>query len=208
MPLTRANLSRNLALRFPVSFYALDDFSPIHIHETNYRASGIDCQRSSDINLYNNSDMEKTFGERVREARKSLKLTQKQLAKKSGLSQTTISDIERGRNAASKEILQLAQALHQSAEYLQFGTIGAIPAPITSVNDDEKELLALWEQLLPGQRAIILSDIRKEVDHNAALLALLQARTGTVMKERTVIVSDRRKSMQPFENTERREKDG
>lgn len=62
-----------------------------------------------------------TFGSRVRETRKALKWTQKQLATAAGLSQTTISDIERGRNDSSADIIALARALRVSAEWLAEG---------------------------------------------------------------------------------------
>lgn len=62
-----------------------------------------------------------TFGDRVREARKKRGMTQKQLAAASGLSQTTISDIERGRNASSADIVALARAVGVSAEWLADG---------------------------------------------------------------------------------------
>lgn len=76
----------------------------------------------SDIFLYHTSDMG-TFGERLREARKEAKLTQGQLASKSGLSQTTISDIERGRNAGSTEAPALAAVLGVEALWLSDGKL-------------------------------------------------------------------------------------
>lgn len=62
-----------------------------------------------------------SFAERVRAARKEAKLNQQQLAKKAGLSQTTISDIERGRNEGSRDVVALAKALKVSAEWLMAG---------------------------------------------------------------------------------------
>jgi SOS-response transcriptional repressor LexA len=67
-----------------------------------------------------------TFSERVRNRRKELGLSQIELAKKAGLSQTTISDIERGRNDGSRDIVDLARALQCSPEHLVNG------APIDS----------------------------------------------------------------------------
>lgn len=67
--------------------------------------------------------MEKTsqltrFALNVKAQRKALKLTQGQLAKLAGLSQTTISDVERGRNDTSAAIVHLAKALKCTAEFL------------------------------------------------------------------------------------------
>lgn len=62
-----------------------------------------------------------TFGTRLREARKDAGLSQPALAQKVGLSQTTISDIERGRNAGSTEAAALAAVLGVNALWLAEG---------------------------------------------------------------------------------------
>lgn len=62
-----------------------------------------------------------TFGERLREARKAAGLTQAALAQRSGVSQTTVSDIERGRNSSSAEAVALALACGVMAEWLAEG---------------------------------------------------------------------------------------
>jgi SOS-response transcriptional repressor LexA len=63
------------------------------------------------------------FGKRVKERRKLLGLTQMELAARAGLSQTTISDIERGRNESSIELISLARVLECQAEWLKSGKI-------------------------------------------------------------------------------------
>jgi SOS-response transcriptional repressor LexA len=67
----------------------------------------------------------KTFRDRVRGRRKELGISQAELAKRAGLSQTTISDIERGRNDGSREVVDLAKALQCSPEHLVHG--GHVP---------------------------------------------------------------------------------
>lgn len=62
-----------------------------------------------------------TFGQRVREARVDAGLTQPQLAKLTKLSQTTISDIERGRNGGSGAVTVLARILNVEADWLAEG---------------------------------------------------------------------------------------
>lgn len=62
-----------------------------------------------------------SLGERLLMARKAKKLTQLELAKKSGLSQATVSDIERGRNQSTVEAPALAKALGISLDYLLTG---------------------------------------------------------------------------------------
>ena len=89
-----------------------------------------------------NCDME-SFADRVRSARKSAGLTQKQLATISGLSQTTISDIERGRNETSADVVALARTLGVLAEWLADGkgprtlseATGQSPAPTHTVRE-------------------------------------------------------------------------
>lgn len=78
------------------------------------------CNRQSDLYLYHNCDMNE-LGKRLRDARNARELTQKDLARKSGVSRATISDIERGRNESSKELPLLAKALGMSVDELLTG---------------------------------------------------------------------------------------
>ena len=64
-----------------------------------------------------------TFSERVRSRRKELGLSQKDLADATGLSQTTISDIERGRNDGSREVVALAKVLRVQPQWLAYGLL-------------------------------------------------------------------------------------
>lgn len=58
------------------------------------------------------SDIQLKFGKKIREIRKINGLSQEQLAVKSGLHRTYISDIEQGgRNVSLKNIEKLAEAL-------------------------------------------------------------------------------------------------
>ena len=57
-------------------------------------------------------DIQKKFGDKLRELRKQKGLSQEDLALKSGLHRTYISDIERGsRNLSLKNIEKIAKAL-------------------------------------------------------------------------------------------------
>jgi len=62
-----------------------------------------------------------TFSDRVRARRIELGLSQVQLAKKAGLSQSTVAQIERGRNSRSAHILNLAEALKVHPRWLEGG---------------------------------------------------------------------------------------
>jgi SOS-response transcriptional repressor LexA len=69
----------------------------------------------------------KTFADRLKARRKEIGLSQVDLARVSGVSQTTISDIERGRNDGSGRILDLAKALGCRPEWLEKGTGQMLP---------------------------------------------------------------------------------
>ncbi len=62
-----------------------------------------------------------TFAERLIFLREERQLTQAQLAAKSGLSQATIGNLETGRNKGTKKILELANALQITPEWLIHG---------------------------------------------------------------------------------------
>lgn len=95
----------------------MSDFQSIEDRISHRRSSG---NRLCATKINHNCDM-KTFADRVRSARKAARLTQKQLGAASGLSQTTISDIERGRNETSADVVSLARVLGVLAEWLAEG---------------------------------------------------------------------------------------
>ena len=98
--------------------------------------------RSCDDVTPHNATMD-TFASRVRSRRKELGLTQIQLAKKAGLSQTTIADIERGRNDGSRSLLELARALQCAPEHLTKG------APIGGFTDQQHAAAILIAGMSP-----------------------------------------------------------
>lgn len=69
---------------------------------------------------YNSRNMA-TFGQRVKKRREELEMSQDDLAKKAGLTQPTISNIESGRNKGSTFAVQLASALKCSPHWLATG---------------------------------------------------------------------------------------
>ena len=84
------------------------------------------AQAECNVNAYakyisQTMDSMSSLGQNLRTARKAAKLTQTQLAKRAGVSCTTVSDIERGRNQSSKDLYELAQALKVSVEWLMTG---------------------------------------------------------------------------------------
>ena len=67
-----------------------------------------------------------TLGENLKKIRKAKKLTQKDLAQKSGVKQSVISDLETGNAKSTGSILELANALGVTAEELKKGVAGEI----------------------------------------------------------------------------------
>ena len=61
------------------------------------------------------------FNSRVAKRRKELGLTQAELAKRAKMPQSTISQIENGRNKSSTDLLGLATALETTPNYLVYG---------------------------------------------------------------------------------------
>lgn len=75
-----------------------------------------------------------SIGTRIREARKSAKLTQAQLATKVGMKQGTLSELETGESAGTTLIASLAAALGVSAFWLETGK--GLPSATNSQMDD------------------------------------------------------------------------
>ena len=77
--------------------------------------------------MYHNSDsgfkekLMTTLGENLKKIRKAKKMTQKELAQKSGVKQSVISDLEMGNAKSTGSILELANALGVTAEELRKG---------------------------------------------------------------------------------------
>lgn len=182
MPLASPDFFSNLGLRQTVHLDFFDKFRPVH--DAKYRISVLESQRLCDRIFANNSKMGK-FAERVRDTRKKAKLSQKALAKLAGLSQTTISDIERGRNEGSRDILTLAKALKVSAEWLTTGITSGEHKPVS----DSDEMLSNWAYLLPAQKQNILEQIRPLAAHNREVMEQL---APPEVITRTVNVAERR----------------
>lgn len=63
----------------------------------------------------------KTVGQRVKARREALGLSQDQVAKAAGIKQSTIANLEGGRNKATRQVVQLAAALRCRAQWLAEG---------------------------------------------------------------------------------------
>ena len=69
-----------------------------------------------------------TLGENLKKIRKAKKMTQKELAQKSGVKQSVISDLETGNAKSTGSILELANALGVTAEELKKGVFDGVEA--------------------------------------------------------------------------------
>jgi transcriptional regulator with XRE-family HTH domain len=102
-------------------------------------------------------------GDRIREIRETKKLTQDQLAEKSGISKSFLSEVENGkRNVSSEYLLRIANVLGASIDFLLRGaTTGfAVREPITF----PPELSEAAERLnLSYAQAIELLDAHRSV---------------------------------------------
>lgn len=90
------------------------------VHERNFAQAELNVNAYAKFSSPKLEDMD-SLGENLRAARKAAKLTQTQLAVKAGSSTTTVSDIERGRNARSKDLFEFARVLGVSVEWLMTG---------------------------------------------------------------------------------------
>lgn len=116
------------------------------------------------------------IGEKIKILRESdpNPLSQEELARSAGVSQTTIADLERGRNETSRRLTNIAQALGVSAEQLESLTAEQLlrnkqeknaQAPALTLADDEA---SLTRKALQPSRNInaskALFDLAKELE--------------------------------------------
>lgn len=62
------------------------------------------------------------MGKRIKKAREAEKLNQAQLARRVGVTQPTISDLETGEAKSTKHIVKIALALRRRPQWLLYGT--------------------------------------------------------------------------------------
>lgn len=93
---------------------------------------------------YNVLLMAETIGDRVKEFRVKRGFTQEQLAKKINTTQTTIANLERGRNKKTTFLPDIARVLNVDVTYLAYGSGGVIPVPqMTFVSTHQVPLITM-----------------------------------------------------------------
>lgn len=89
----------------------------------------------------------KEMGERIFNQRKSLKMTQEELAEKLGVSTQMISNLENGKKAIRPEnLVKLCEVLNISADYVLTGNhtakaVNGISDKLLNLTDDELRLI-------------------------------------------------------------------
>lgn len=84
----------------------------------DYRQTDVGVNRKTDRFLYQTAYMKKTFGQRIRAARKDKRLSQKALAARVGMSQPNLSELESDKYPSSSFTPQLASVLGVRALWL------------------------------------------------------------------------------------------
>lgn len=87
-----------------------------------------------------------TLGENLKKIRKAKKMTQKELAQKSGVKQSVISDLETGNAKSTGSILELANALGVTAEELKKGITPDFDNNVVSITSNKLIPVLSWVQ--------------------------------------------------------------
>lgn len=121
-----------------------------------------------------------TLAKRLAEERHSAGLSQTALAKKAGCSQTTVADIERGRNSESTKLARIAAALGLHAVWLQRGTGPKHTGGNGSINEDgiyitDPRIIAIVRMLQQEEAPYLVEKIHKDL---AADIELMRAATA------------------------------
>lgn len=94
-----------------------------------------------------------TIGQRIKATREEIPLTQKALARKVGIAQPTLSELENGGSVGSKHLTQIAEALGVSASWLQSGN--GPKHPIKSISPKELQLVIAYREATEEGRTFI-----------------------------------------------------
>lgn len=121
------------------------------------------------------------LADRLKEARTTAGMSQTELADRSGVSQSTIANIESGRNEGSKHIVKIAEALNHNVHWLVYGKlprmvhnvravlpgeerqdpnvqsdapIGTLPSPLPDVWMDRSEVRSHLRERAPEWRKV------------------------------------------------------
>lgn len=101
---------------------------------------------------------------RIRQRRKEKGLSQAELAEKTGLTQTTISTIEKGKSdTTTKALCQIAKALDVSIDWLLFGETNEDTAnkpPEREFSKQQLELIEITDKMTDQQQTELLGAVK------------------------------------------------
>lgn len=122
---------------------------------TNINVLILDVNKKNYIDLDKNGYM--SIGERIKKLRNAAdpRITQKQLAKKVGISQAALSYLETGESEGTVYLASVAHALGVNALWLETGK-GDPGANIPIMDEKKEELLHYYEALSPVEVAKLL----------------------------------------------------
>ena len=131
-----------------------------------------------------------TPGERIKSRRTELNYTQRDLAKRAGVSHVAISKWESDDNEpAGRNLFQLSKALRCSPTWLLYGDEGHEPTSVEELPEQielsgiEQELLDLFRALPESEKIPHVDSLRSRVDDlNRLFYELLQARKSNKKK--------------------------
>lgn len=112
-----------------------------------------EVNRNSDSFAWDNVCM--STGERLKQARKAAGMTQAELAKKVGMAQATISELEGGKSSGTTQIASIALALKVNSLWLETGKGSPTLDKHPPQTDDEAAFLALYRRLEPRDREVV-----------------------------------------------------
>lgn len=112
-----------------------------------------------------------SVGDRIREIREVRRLTQDQLAERTGISKGFLSDVENNkRNVSSEYLLRLANALGASLDYLLRGTVSVvareaitIPPELSEAAEKQNLSYAQTVEVLEAYRSVIARRSNKSI---------------------------------------------
>jgi len=121
-------------------------------------------KENDDENVYKGVDLMPTIGDRIREIREELEITQERLAERAGLSKGFLSDVENNkRNVSSENLLKIANVLGASVDFLLRGETGevsvsepvVIPPELSQAAEELELSYAATIELLEAHKSVI-----------------------------------------------------
>ena len=116
-----------------------------------------------DINNWNEQEIVRNIGQRVKKRREIMELTQEKLAEMMDISITTISRLENGQQCMSiKNLIKLGKILQ--LDVAEFFSSYKFSTPIT-IKDDDKQIIDILNQCTPQQKKYFIAYMKWMLDN-------------------------------------------